>query len=108
MLRSQIESVKKKQQQQEEIQQLIMANPNANTQLHIPKGLQSLLVGLSMEVLRQQPSNILAFAADYFEKLLKQRGRIRFHFFSLSFRRSSFHMTSVFSHCIPFSMNHRS
>ena len=53
-----------------------MANSNANTQLHIPKGLQSLLVGLSMEVLRHQPSNIPAFAANYFEKLLKQRGRI--------------------------------
>lgn len=53
-----------------------MANPSANTQLHIPKGLQSLLVGLSMEVLRHQPSNIPAFAANYFQNLLKQRGRI--------------------------------
>ena len=55
-----------------------MANPIANTKIHIPKGLQSLLVGLSMEVLRHQPSNIPAFAAEYFEKLLRQRGKNSF------------------------------
>lgn len=58
-----------------------MANPIANTKIHIPKGLQSLLVGLSMEVLRQQPSNIPAFAAAYFEKLLRERGKISFYYF---------------------------
>ena len=58
-----------------------MANPIANSKVHIPKGLQSLLVGLSMEVLRHQPSNIPAFAADYFEKLLRERGKISFDFF---------------------------
>jgi hypothetical protein len=53
-----------------------MANPSSNTKLRIPKGFQSLLVGLSTEILRNQPRNIYAFAADYFERLLQKRGRI--------------------------------
>ena len=54
----------------------IMTNPLSNAKLRIPKGFQSLLVGLSTEVLRNQPKNIHAFAADYFEKLVQKRGRI--------------------------------
>jgi len=52
-----------------------MANSFSHTKLRIPKGFQSLLVGLSIEILRSQPKNIHAFAADYFEKLLQRRGR---------------------------------
>jgi hypothetical protein len=53
-----------------------MTNPSSNARLRIPKGFQSLLVGLSTEVLRNQPKNIPEFAADYFEKLLQKRGKI--------------------------------
>ncbi len=47
----------------------------SNTKLRIPKGFQSLLVGLSTEILRSQPRDIPAFAAEYFEKLLQRKGR---------------------------------
>ena len=53
-----------------------MVIPFSNTKLRVPKGFQSLLVGLSTEILRSQPRNIHEFAADYFEKLLKRRGKI--------------------------------
>ncbi len=52
-----------------------MVIPFSNTKLRVPKGFQSLLVGLSTEVLRSQPRKIHEFAADYFEKLLKRRGK---------------------------------
>lgn len=52
-----------------------MVIPFSNTKLRVPAGFQSLLVGLSTEVLRSQPRNIHSFAADYFEKLLKRRGK---------------------------------
>ena len=55
-----------------------MVIPYSNTKLRVPKGFQSLLVGLSTEILRSQPKNISAFAADYFEKLLQRRGKLRF------------------------------
>jgi hypothetical protein len=53
-----------------------MVIPFSNTKLRVPKGFQSLLVGLSTEILRSQPRNIHEFSADYFEKLLKRRGKI--------------------------------
>jgi hypothetical protein len=53
-----------------------MVIPFSNTKLRVPKGFQSLLVGLSTEILRSQPRNIHEFAADYFEKLVKRRGKI--------------------------------
>ena len=62
-----------------------MVIPFSNTKLRVPKGFQSLLVGLSTEVLRSQPRNIHEFAADYFEKLLKRRGKLTY-FFSLSLK----------------------
>lgn len=52
-----------------------MVIPFSNTKLRVPSGFQSLLVGLSTEILRSQPRNIHEFAADYFEKLLKRRGK---------------------------------
>jgi hypothetical protein len=55
-----------------------MVIPFSNTKLRVPKGFQSLLVGLSTEVLRSQPKNIHLFAAEYFEKLLQRRGKIKF------------------------------
>ncbi|CAF0728289.1 unnamed protein product [Rotaria sordida] len=53
-----------------------MVMPLSNTKLRIPKGFQSLLVGLSTEILRSQPRNIPKFAAEYFEKLLQRRDSI--------------------------------
>ena len=52
-----------------------MVIPFSNTKLRVPKGFQSLLVGLSTEILRSQPRNIHEFAAEYFEKLLQRRGK---------------------------------
>ncbi|NWT73903.1 SP17 protein, partial [Prunella himalayana] len=45
----------------------------ANTSMRVPAGFRNLLEGLAREVLRQQPKNIVAFAAQYFQKLLEQR-----------------------------------
>ncbi|CAF5073847.1 unnamed protein product, partial [Rotaria magnacalcarata] len=53
----------------------IMVIPFSNTKLRVPQGFQSLLVGLSTETLRSQPRDIHEFAADYFEKLLRRRGK---------------------------------
>lgn len=52
-----------------------MVNTFSNTKLLVPKGFQSLLVGLTTEILRKQPKNINLFAAEHFEKLLQQRGK---------------------------------
>ena len=42
--------------------------------LTLPDGLEEALEGLAREVLRHQPENILDFAANHFEQLLKKRG----------------------------------
>ncbi len=50
-----------------------MAVPFSNSKLRVPKGFQNILEGLAREVLRNQPGDIYAFGALYFENLLKQR-----------------------------------
>ncbi|NXS81033.1 SP17 protein, partial [Pteruthius melanotis] len=45
----------------------------ANTNLRVPAGFRNLLEGLAREVLREQPTDVVAFAAQYFQKLLEQR-----------------------------------
>ena len=50
-----------------------MAVPFSNTKLRVPKGFQNILEALAREVLRNQPSDIYAFGAVYFENLLKSR-----------------------------------
>ncbi|XP_072885842.1 uncharacterized protein [Hemitrygon akajei] len=50
-----------------------MSVPFSNTTLRIPRGFGTLLEGLSREVLREQPRDIIEFAAEYFEDLLKIR-----------------------------------
>ncbi|GCB63170.1 hypothetical protein scyTo_0000120 [Scyliorhinus torazame] len=50
-----------------------MAVPFSNTTLRIPHGFGNLLEGLSREVLRHQPQDIITFAAIYFEDLLEKR-----------------------------------
>ena len=42
--------------------------------LTLPDGLEEALEGLAREVLRSQPENILEFAANHFEHLVKTRG----------------------------------
>ncbi|XP_038155560.1 sperm surface protein Sp17 isoform X2 [Cyprinodon tularosa] len=50
-----------------------MSVPFSNTHLRVPRGFGTLLEGLAREVLRDQPDNIPAYAAQYFDKLLKKR-----------------------------------
>lgn len=41
--------------------------------LRVPAGFEHLLEGLTREVLRAQPSDIVRFAAEYFKERLSQR-----------------------------------
>jgi len=50
-----------------------MAVPLSNTRLRIPQGFQRLLEDVTKEVLLMQPNDIYAFAATYFENLLRVR-----------------------------------
>ena len=50
-----------------------MAVPFSNTKLRVPRGFQNILEGLAREVLRSQPSDIYAFGAVYFERMLRER-----------------------------------
>ena len=52
-------------------EELTMAVPFSNTKLRVPRGFQNLLEGLAREVLRSQPADIYAFAAVYFENMVK-------------------------------------
>ena len=49
----------------------------APTKLSVPPGFEHLLEGLTREVLREQPPNIISFAAQYFRRKLNERpGRL--------------------------------
>ncbi|NXO19423.1 SP17 protein, partial [Oriolus oriolus] len=50
-----------------------MSIASANTNMRVPAGFRNLLEGLAREVLRGQPADVVAFAAQYFQKLLEQR-----------------------------------
>ena len=50
-----------------------MSSPYTQAQLKTPMGFEHLLEGLCIEVLRSQPENILEFAANHFDRLLKIR-----------------------------------
>uniref|UniRef100_A0A3Q2NZN4 Sperm autoantigenic protein 17 n=1 Tax=Fundulus heteroclitus TaxID=8078 RepID=A0A3Q2NZN4_FUNHE len=50
-----------------------MSVPFSNTHLRVPRGFGAVLEGLAREVLRDQPDDIPSYAAQYFDKLLKQR-----------------------------------
>ena len=52
---------------------LTMAVPFSNTKLRVPQGFQNVLECLAREVLRNQPGDIYAFGAVFFENLMKQR-----------------------------------
>uniref|UniRef100_A0A8C3US14 RIIa domain-containing protein n=1 Tax=Catharus ustulatus TaxID=91951 RepID=A0A8C3US14_CATUS len=45
----------------------------SNTSLRVPAGFRNLLEGLAREVLQEQPTDVVAFAAQHFQKLLEQR-----------------------------------
>lgn len=45
----------------------------APTKLRVPVGFEHLLEALAKEVLREQPKDIIQFAADYFKKKLVLR-----------------------------------
>ncbi|XP_057606073.1 sperm surface protein Sp17 isoform X1 [Hippopotamus amphibius kiboko] len=55
-----------------------MSIPFSNTHCRIPQGFGNLLEGLTREILREQPDNIPAFAAAYFENLLEKREKTSF------------------------------
>ncbi|XP_055129558.1 sperm surface protein Sp17 isoform X2 [Symphalangus syndactylus] len=55
-----------------------MSIPFSNTHYRIPQGFGNLLEGLTREILREQPDNIPAFAAAYFESLLEKREKTNF------------------------------
>ncbi|XP_055970978.1 sperm surface protein Sp17 [Sorex fumeus] len=55
-----------------------MSIPFSNTHYRIPQGFGNLLEGLTREILREQPANIPAFAAAYFENLLEKREKTNF------------------------------
>ncbi|NWR79225.1 SP17 protein, partial [Centropus unirufus] len=50
-----------------------MSIPSACSTLRLPAGFQALLEGLALEVLRAQPTDVVAFAAQHFQALLEQR-----------------------------------
>ncbi|NWS64797.1 SP17 protein, partial [Chunga burmeisteri] len=50
-----------------------MSNPSSSTTLRLPTGFQNLLEGLALEVLRAQPTDVVAFAAQHFQTLLERR-----------------------------------
>nr|XP_015192944.1 PREDICTED: uncharacterized protein LOC102685898 isoform X1 [Lepisosteus oculatus] len=50
-----------------------MSVPFSNTHLRVPRGFGNVLEGLAREVLRDQPRDIPAYAAQYFKALLKER-----------------------------------
>ncbi|XP_067419392.1 sperm surface protein Sp17-like isoform X1 [Emydura macquarii macquarii] len=55
-----------------------MSIPFSNTHHRIPLGFANLLEGLAREVLREQPEDIPAFAAKYFEELLDNREKTKY------------------------------
>ena len=54
-----------------------MAASFAPSSLKVPTGFETLLEGLCREVLREQPSDIVKFASDYFVKQLEARDGVK-------------------------------
>ncbi|NXW57113.1 SP17 protein, partial [Eurystomus gularis] len=50
-----------------------MSIPSSCGTLRLPGGFRNLLEGLALEVLRAQPTDVVAFAAQHFQTLLQQR-----------------------------------
>lgn len=45
----------------------------AASKLRVPPGFEHLLEGLAREILREQPKDLLKYAAEYFRKKLQER-----------------------------------
>ncbi|NWR36874.1 SP17 protein, partial [Tachuris rubrigastra] len=50
-----------------------MSVPFSTISVRVPAGFQNLLEGLVREVLREQPGDVVTFAAQHFQRLLEQR-----------------------------------
>lgn len=50
-----------------------MSMSYASNKLRVPPGFEHLLEGLAREILREQPKNLVEFAAQYFRKKLQDR-----------------------------------
>ncbi|NWQ83653.1 SP17 protein, partial [Columbina picui] len=50
-----------------------MSVPFSSTNVRLPDGFRNLLEGLVLEVLREQPMDVVGFAAQHFQTLLEQR-----------------------------------
>lgn len=50
-----------------------MSMSYATNKLRVPPGFEHLLEGLAREILREQPKNLLEFAAQYFRNKLQER-----------------------------------
>lgn len=50
-----------------------MSMSYAANKLRIPPGFEHLLEGLAREILREQPKNLIEFAAQYFQNKLQER-----------------------------------
>ncbi|NXJ86853.1 SP17 protein, partial [Trogon melanurus] len=50
-----------------------MSVPFSSTPLRLPAGFGNLLEGLALEVLREQPDDVVSFAARHFQALLERR-----------------------------------
>lgn len=50
-----------------------MSMSYADNKLRVPPGFEHLLEGLAREILREQPKNLLEFAAQYFSKKIQER-----------------------------------
>ena len=69
-----------------------MAVQYAPQKLTVPEGFNNLLEGLAREVLREQPENIIKFAADYFKQQIALRvGKIFYLFQVLQSLNFEFH-----------------
>lgn len=55
-----------------------MAERPLFVRLNLPTGLEEALESLAREVLRSQPENVYAFAADHFEELIRKRNTGKF------------------------------
>ena len=68
------------QQVSSSLRPAIMSMSYAANKLRVPPGFEHLLEGLSREILREQPKNLVEFAAQYFRKKLQERdGKCKDH-----------------------------
>lgn len=57
-------------------QAVTMSVSYAANKLRVPPGFEHLLEGLAREILREQPKDLVKYAAEYFRKKLQERDGI--------------------------------